>query len=574
MFNRVARIAAVWLSCIAAGAQSQPAAPENSVAPDHSSHSPQPSSNKSPSGASDYVGNEACAGCHASIYQSYKSTPMARASGPAIENLIPADFVHEKSGVHYRVYSEANHVWLSFDRPGDPEVRGRRELLYYIGSGRRGLSYLFARDGFLYESPVNWYSHEKRWDMAPAYQNAREIPLNLPAFTSCLRCHVSGMRAPVAGTENRYRMPVFQHSGVSCERCHGPGAAHAAGAAAAIVNPAKLSPQRRDAVCMQCHLEGKVAIERPGHHAYEFRPGEALTDYIRYYVFTEGQAGGLGGVSQVEALTQSLCKRKSGDAMSCTSCHDPHYEPPPEERVSYYREKCLACHGAHFAAKHHANQPDCTLCHMPAAASTDVAHTQVTDHRIPRRPEASAGMFEDPAVPAAPRLVPFPDSAEAEHDVRDLALAWQSLANGGMEGAEPHAEALLRSAVAEFPSDPDLLAALAYVEQKHGLNSQARELYQRALAANPDMIDAATDLGVIEAQSGHLREAMELWQSAFRRAPGRSNVGMNLVAAFCEARKFDEARATTLRVLEFNPDMSAAKRMLQSLNHTPSACAE
>ncbi len=37
-------------------------------------------------------------------------------------------------------------------------------------------------------------------------------------------------------------------------------------------------------------------------------------------------------------------------------------------------------------------------------------------------------------APATLRLVPFPDSAEAEHDVRDLALAWQSLANDGMEG--------------------------------------------------------------------------------------------------------------------------------------------
>ena len=124
---------------------------------------------------------------------------MARASGPAIENVIPADFLHAKSGVQYRINSEGNRVWLSFDRPGDPAVRGKRELLYYIGSGRRGLSYLFARDGFLFESPVNWYSHEQRWDMAPAYQDAREIPLNLPAFSSCLRCHVSGMRPPAKG---------------------------------------------------------------------------------------------------------------------------------------------------------------------------------------------------------------------------------------------------------------------------------------------------------------------------------------------------------------------------------------
>ena len=222
-----------------------------------------------------------------------------------------------------------------------------------------------------------------------------------------------------------------------------------------------------------------------------------------------------------------MCKKKSGDAMSCTSCHDPHYEPPAEERVSYYREKCLACHGTHFAAKHHPNQPDCTLCHMPAAASTDVAHTQVTDHRIPRRPGRSRPSIVEDASPSAstPRLVPFPDSADAEHDLRDLALAWQSLANDGVEAAEPHAESLLRSAVAEFPNDPDLLSALAYVEQRHGLTAQASELYRRALAVNPDLIDAATDLGVIEAESGHLREAAELWQGAFQRAPGRSSSG-------------------------------------------------
>ena len=111
---------------------------------------------------------------------------MARASGRAIENVIPADFVHSKSGVHYRIHPEANRVWLDFDRPNDSAVRGKRELLYYIGSGRRGLSYLFAQNGFLFESPVNWYGHEQRWDMAPAYQSATEIPLNLPAFTSSI----------------------------------------------------------------------------------------------------------------------------------------------------------------------------------------------------------------------------------------------------------------------------------------------------------------------------------------------------------------------------------------------------
>lgn len=502
---------------------------------------------------------------------------MARASGPAVDNVIPADFVHAKSGVHYRIYSQDNHVWLSFERPGDPEVTGKRELLYYIGSGRRGLSYLFARDDFLFESPVNWYSRAGRWDMAPAYQNADEIPLNLPAFPSCLRCHVSGMRPPVKGTENLYPMPAFLHSGVSCERCHGPGAAHATGAQtkgapAPIVNPSKLSPERRDAVCRQCHMEGKVAIERPGKHVYDFQPGESLSDYIRYYVPASQQAGGLGGVSQVEAMAQSVCKKKTGDAMSCISCHDPHYEPPADSRVAYYRQKCLACHGAGFGARHHVKQPDCTSCHMQASASTDVAHTQVTDHRILRRPTSSAQPVAEVSAPHS--LLPFPDSREAEQDVRDLALAWQSLANGGRADAEARAETLLRSAVSKFPDDKEILSALAYIEQRHGSIDQARELYRRALALDPDLIDAANDLGVIQAESGHVADAIGLWQGAFQRAPGRSRIGLNLARSFCAVGRFDDARSYVLRVLEFNPDKGAAKRLLRSLNHTSPGCSD
>src|SRR5947208_17018267 len=98
---------------------------------------------------SEYVGNEACARCHSSIYRSYSATAMAHASGLARENFIPADFVHANSGIHYRIYTEDDRIWLSFERPGDASLRGKRELLYYIGSGRRGMTYLFVVDGFL-----------------------------------------------------------------------------------------------------------------------------------------------------------------------------------------------------------------------------------------------------------------------------------------------------------------------------------------------------------------------------------------------------------------------------------------
>jgi predicted CXXCH cytochrome family protein len=515
-----------------------------------------------------YVGNEVCARCHASIVESYSRTSMAHASGPAGENFIPADFTHPKSGVHYRIYQEGGRIWLSFDRPADPSVHGKRELLYYIGSGHRGLTYLFSTDGFVFESPINWYGKSRIWDMTPAYQDAKEMPLNLPAFTSCLHCHVSEMQPPIPGTENQYAMPLFVHSGVTCERCHGPGSAHLKGGP--IVNPAKLTPERRDQVCMQCHLEGKVAIERASRHVYEYQPGDNLFDFIRYFVLAKSSK--LGAVSQVEAMSESVCKKKSGDRMSCTSCHDPHDSPSAERRAAYYRDKCLACHGAAFGAKHHPSQPDCTGCHMPSSQSKDVAHTQVTDHRIPRHAEVSHQLPETADQPARLQLIPFPGSAETENDVRDLALAWESLAVRGVEAAAPEAERLLRSSLKESPDEPAVLSALGYIEQKRGASDRARKLYEKALAHDPNSFNAATNLGVIEAQAGHIREAVRLWEGSFQRAPGRSEIGMNIARVFCEAGKIDESRSFTLRVLEFNPDLGAAKALLQNLNHTPASC--
>jgi hypothetical protein len=101
-------------------------------------------------------GSEACAGCHQKIYDSYSKTAMANASGPAIKEIIPGEFRHTKSGVAYRIYELDGKAWLSFERLGDPSVKGTRELLYFIGSNRTGRSYLFSTDGFLFESPVNW----------------------------------------------------------------------------------------------------------------------------------------------------------------------------------------------------------------------------------------------------------------------------------------------------------------------------------------------------------------------------------------------------------------------------------
>ncbi len=615
--------------------------------------------------ASRGTGSEVCSGCHSEIYKSYMKTVMATASGPAAEGVITGEFDHKASGVHYKVYEldgssraslgpgesvrlgpegagcargtdecvRSPTVWMSYERTGDEEFRGQRELLYFIGSGRKGRSYLFSEQGFLFESPINWYSQEGRWNMTPAYTEARESPMNLPAYVDCLNCHTSGMRPPVAGTDSKFSGAPFLHGGITCQRCHGAGEGHGATSAAAsrsgpedagcargtdecvrshmvrshmvrsqmvnpIVNPAKLAPERRDAVCMECHFEGTVAVEQPGRHLYQFQPGERLADYIHYFLLrtNQGQAsqgpanpaeanqessnpGQTGqALSQFEALSLSMCKQKSGDAMWCGSCHDPHREPSAAERVEYYRGKCLACHGqggkgAAFAEKHHADKRDCTACHMPALPSKDVAHTEVTDHRIlrnPNGPQLETPRFEDAA--SAPRLVSFPEGAAAETTTRDFALAWESLAQRGVPGASREAEKYLREAVKERPEDAVLLGALGFVEQEQRHEKEARELYERALKIDPLDNDAADNLGILEAQAGHLGAAVKLWQGAFERVPNRSAIGMNLALAFCAAGQTDDARRYVERVLEFNPDFRKGRGLLKHLNSDPVEC--
>jgi hypothetical protein len=507
-----------------------------------------------------------CAECHADIVASYSRTIMARASAPATQDLVPGEFTHKPSGVHFRVYSEDGKAWMSYERPGDPVVRGKRELTYSIGSGVKGKTFLFSEEGFLFETPINWYSQSSRWNMAPAYTEARQIPMTLPALTDCLNCHTSGLNPPEYGTENLYTGKPFADGGITCERCHGPGAAHASDGKGPIVNPAKLSPERRDAVCMQCHLEGSVAIEQRGRHLYDFRPGENISDYIHYFILNDDTSDKPRATSQFEALSVSVCKQKSGDKMSCTTCHNPHLEPAASDKATYYRGKCLSCHGEAFGAKHHAERRDCASCHMPQLPSAAVAHTEATDHRILKRPTSMQLVSGDSTL----RLTSFPLKVQAS--VRDLALAWQTLAQRGIKGASENADRFLKQALTSEPDDPVILNSAAYVQQERGRFDEARQLYERALKLDPVSNDAATNLGVIEARDGHLARAVQLWQGAFQRAPHRSAIGMNLAMAFCAAGQTNEARRYVQEVLDFNPDLPNGKRLLRGLSVDPPSC--
>ncbi len=334
-----------------------------------------------------------CRKCHEQDYDRYERTPMARASGDATEGFLPGEFLHQESGIEYRLSLRDKEVWLFYDRPQGKaamNLAGEQRLVYYIGSGHRGRTYLFERNGFWFESPVNWYSKGQLWDMNPKSLDKKEMPFTLQVDSTCLHCHTSGAAMSLPGSRNHFADAPFAEGGITCESCHGDASAHLAQSGRGpVLNPADLTGSRRDSICLQCHLEAEVAVNQPGRSLNSYRPGDDLSEDVRFFVY-QGEIGSGGrATSQWEALLQSACYRKSAGRMTCTTCHDPHSDPPPTERVQYFRSKCLTCHGnPAFVTQHHPQQPDCTPCHMAWEKTENVANEQVTDHFIVKRPWA------------------------------------------------------------------------------------------------------------------------------------------------------------------------------------------
>ena len=96
--------------------------------------------------------------------------------------------------------------------------------------------------------------------------------------------------------------------------------------------------------------------------------------------FVAEKSAGLQVNSHVEKLSQSVCKRSSGDRLWCGSCHDPHTVPAPAERAAWYRSRCLTCHATAECDRGF----DCTSCHMLKNRAIDAGHGVFTDHSIPR----------------------------------------------------------------------------------------------------------------------------------------------------------------------------------------------
>jgi tetratricopeptide (TPR) repeat protein len=513
-----------------------------------------------------------CASCHKEIYDHYEQTQMARGSGLATDGLIPGSYHHPASGVDYKVFLRDGAAWMSYNRSAsDPRgpLSGEQRLDYYIGSATEGRTYLYQQNGQWFELPINYYRGRNGWEMAPALSDATHMPAPLPADPNCLHCHVTNVQLTEPSARNRYAGVPFRQGGIGCSDCHGDPTAHLAQKGhGPIANPAKFAPLERDSACIQCHLEGDAVVYRPGRSLAQFAPGDKLPDIAVYFVKASQQEGGNRAVSQYEALLLSACKRGAGDKLTCTTCHDPHFQPSADERVPYFRTRCLSCHTSPNMATHHTEQPNCATCHMPARVTVDISHAQVTDHDIEARPRnhAAEPFVEIPGKEDLVAVGNFPAGDRA------YGLANAQLAEHGLPQAAETALRLLTKAAQSGQTDHEVEARLGYLLQISGDQQKASTAYSLALGTDPYDPTALANLAVIDASTGHVREAVSLLDRLTRADPSQTSAGLNLAFIECRLNQTQQALSLLDRLSYINPDDPQLRDFLHHGNYAGQQC--
>lgn len=478
-----------------------------------------------------------------------------------------------------------------------------------VGSGQHGESFLVQQDNFLFMSPITWYPERQVWDLSPGYER-RNSEFFRPVVAECVFCHADRVE-PIAGGLNHYRDPAQVAESIGCQRCHGPGEQHVAERRASalsgevdatIVNPGRLEPALREAVCQQCHLSGLVRLVRSGHSWHDFRPGQPLEQTMLAYAVAEGKGAAAGSptdgaqtrfVGHVEQMLVSRCYVASDGELGCISCHDPHGKPSAEERVEFYRQKCVACHEpsgprdcglAADEASRRAAGDDCVQCHMPRE-SNQVRHTAITDHRVLRRPAAGGTADGDGRssesggsglggvkVPDWAAELPLravvvgTDHRTDTQQRRDMAVGLV-MAKG--ERPELVSRSQLRTAagwlersLTNEPRDVDGRLALGQIKLELDDLAGARELFRQTVADHPESelawVWAARTLSALD----QLEPAVASWRRAMQLNPHMANYWYELALLEGRLGRWQETLRLSQAAAERFPTSMGARQLL------------
>jgi hypothetical protein len=338
-----------------------------------------------------YAGDAACLACHRQqdtyAHTSHRLTSQVAGKATAGKHPILGSFLAGSNvlmiadpatstaepGLYFKMEDKAGRHYETAVTGWGTDLQSRSEPIDVVtGSGVRGQTYLYWEGEQLFELPVSYWTDGHRWINSPGYADG-SADFSRPVNPGCLECHATYIKALSSDpATNRYDRDSLV-AGISCETCHGPGAAHIAtertpGAAktppvanSAILNPAEFSRDRQVDACALCHNGIQRQELAP---AFSYVPGEPLSNYFKATPTNALEHPDVHG-NQVGLLQRSRCFTSS-PTMTCSTCHDVH---APERPAASYSAHCLTCHQWQSCGVSrtlgHKIVNNCIDCHMP-----------------------------------------------------------------------------------------------------------------------------------------------------------------------------------------------------------------
>jgi Cytochrome c554 and c-prime len=564
------------------------------------------SSPKHPAPAPAYVGTAACSRCHLGIANTFAKASMGhsltRITPDFLKTLpiVPGDqssFTDPKINHTFTVHADNGKLFQT-ESEASPEGQeifsNTHEMDWIIGTGENGFGALLNRDGFLFQAPLSYYSKPAAWRLSPTYEVANQS-FNRIIVPACLSCH-SGRPRPVPNLVGKYESTSFSQISVGCENCHGPGSAHVEArgrgeepskpgkADPTIVNPARLTAQLSNEICMSCHQLGDARVLRQGKTFQDYRPGESL-DHT-YSIFqispTHENPPQEDHLEHYFSMSLSKCFRATQgkpDSLRCISCHDPHVEPTGAEAPAYFNSKCMSCHTAQTCTAPQAARQqttpvadNCISCHMPRRNlpmrdMRFISHSTLTNHRVVRTADEP---FPDETfaqeAPAMPGLIHLnPDGKRGVQSDIPSALvrlqAYDDLMRTREQFVDPWRK-LLGELEVSSPQEAIVQAAAGHRDLRDGKLPEAIAHLSEALRLDPSLTETWSYLSEAQFQADQAEPAVVSAKRAVELAPYAPALQKALIYRLINAKHFEEAQAALEKYIATFPEDDFMRKAL------------
>ena len=160
---------------------------------------------KPPAGNTYSYGMASCRRCHEKIVDSFMETAHFRTSSLADGHAIKGSFVEGQNvlrtrseGTYFkmerRVSEDVDAFYQTAYQSTNPGVTSRTEQIdLVIGSGRKGQSYLYWKNGLLFQLPVSFLAERGGWANSPGYVDG-EVNFGRLIPPRCLECHATSFK--------------------------------------------------------------------------------------------------------------------------------------------------------------------------------------------------------------------------------------------------------------------------------------------------------------------------------------------------------------------------------------------